>query len=92
MAANQLKLLDDGHPDIENSRLIRLIGGQVLGALGTPNNCRGTKVQRLWEHHYRANVVVGLDNVSATIAHSYFVVADSLGKILTSNPTIRRQY
>jgi len=49
-------------------------------------------VRRLWQDHYRVNVLVGSDLTSATIAHSYFLVADGDGKIVSSTPKITRKY
>ena len=92
MAADQLMVLDAERANTENSQLFDLIGNQILQALGAPNRLRAVNVRRLWEHHYRANVVVGDDAVSTTVAHSYFIVSDSTGRIVTSNPTIQRQY
>jgi hypothetical protein len=62
----------------------------VLQALGEPVGLHGVQVKMLWEDHYRVNVFVGLDAVSARIARSYFLVTDSSGNILTSNPTMTR--
>jgi hypothetical protein len=46
----------------------------------------------LWEDHYRVNVLVGFDAASTRVAHSYFLVVDSAGKVLTTTPTLRRHY
>lgn len=92
MAADQLTVLNEHRADTENSHLFDLIGNQILEVLGAPSRLRGVNVRRLWEHHYRANVVVGEDAVSSTVAHSYFIVSDSTGRIVTSNPTIQRRY
>jgi hypothetical protein len=92
MTTDQLTVLDATRPKSEASRLSDLIGGEVLQSLGTPSGLRGVRVKRLWEDHYRANVVVGEDALSAKVAHSFFVVADSSGKIVTSEPAIQRQY
>lgn len=92
MAADQLAVHDDLRTDTGHSHLFDLIGNQILEVLGAPSRLRGVNVRQLWEHHYRANVVVGEDAVSATVAHSYFIVSDSTGRIVTSNPTIQRQY
>ena len=92
MAADQLTVLDVKRPNAEDSQLVELIGNQILQALGAPTRLRGVNVRRLWDHHYRANVVVGENAISSTVAHSYFIVSDSTGRIVTSNPTIQRQY
>jgi hypothetical protein len=92
MAANQLTVLDAQQADTDDSQVFDHIGNQILQALGAPTRLRSVNVRRLWEHHYRANVIVGENAIASTVAHSYFVVSDSTGRIVTSNPTIQRQY
>jgi hypothetical protein len=92
MAKTETEAQNAGRPDSANLQLYDVIGSQILQALGEPKGFRGVNVRRLWEHHYRANVLVGSDVVSATVAHSYFVIADAVGKIVTSTPAITRQY
>lgn len=69
-----------------------VIRGDVLRTLGAPVGLYKVQVRRLWDDHYRVNILVGVDAVSAKVAHSYFLVADSDGKIITSTPLIERQY
>jgi hypothetical protein len=69
-----------------------VIGGQVMRALGQPGDLHRVEVRPLWEDHYRVNVLVGLDAVSARVAHSYFLVTDGQGTIVTATPAITRQY
>jgi hypothetical protein len=69
-----------------------LIGEQVIHTLGKPDGLYKVQVRPLWEGRYRVNVLIGEDIVSAKIAGSYFVEADSGGKIVGSRPTIRKQY
>jgi len=69
-----------------------VIGDRILQALGRPVDLYRVDVRQLWEDHYRANVVVGADVVSSRIAQSYFLVTDAGGNILTSTPSITRQY
>jgi hypothetical protein len=64
----------------------------VIGALGRPENLYQVTVQSLWPGRYRVNVWTGADATSARVAHSYFVAADDVGVIASSNPTITRQY
>ena len=64
------------------------IGQRVIHALGQPDGLRAVQVRRLWEDHYRVNVLVGADAVSAKIANSYFVQADADGNIIESTPKI----
>jgi hypothetical protein len=68
-----------------------LIRRQVLDALGKPGDVLGTQVRLLWENHYRVNVVVGADITSPRIAHSYFLVADGDGNIVTSTPAMTKR-
>jgi hypothetical protein len=72
--------------------LYALIGEQVIHTLGKPNDLLKVQVRPLWEDHYRVNVFVGIDGVSARVADSYFLVADSDGNIVESTPTITKQY
>jgi hypothetical protein len=76
----------------EHRPLNAVIGKQVLAALGQPGGLLGTQVRPLWQDHYRVNVFVGVDAVSAKIAHSYFLVVDRDGAIVASTPKITRQY
>ena len=68
------------------------IGQQVLHTLGLPADFQRVQVRPLWEDHYRVNVLVGPDAASTRVAHSYFLVVDSAGKVLTTTPTLRRHY
>jgi hypothetical protein len=68
------------------------LGKNVLHALGQPGALHRVQVKQLWEHHYRVNVFVGVDAASAKVAHSYFLVTDGEGQILTSTPQIAREY
>jgi hypothetical protein len=67
------------------------IGKQVLRVLGQPANLCRVQVWRLWEDHYRVNVLVG-ELATTRVAHSYFLVTDSGGNIVASTPAITRQY
>ncbi len=77
---------EDGGPE----RRSAAISGRVLHALGATDVPRRVDVCRLWDGHYRVNVLVG-EGASVRIAHSFFVVADGDGAILTSTPQITRQ-
>lgn len=81
---------------VERQRLAQqinaLIGNQVIHSLGQPGDLRKVQVKHLWNSNYRVNVFVGVDVASAKVAHSYFLVADSEGKITTSIPAITRHY
>ena len=78
--------------DSEASQLLARIGRHVLQALGEPSGLRAINVKRLWDDHYRVNVLIGRDATSATIAHSYFLKADGTGHVVTATPEIMRQY
>jgi hypothetical protein len=73
-------------------QLNAVIGKQVIHALGEPGGRHQVQVRHLWNDCYRVNVLVGEDAQSARIAHSYFIVTDDAGTVLTATPTIRRQY
>jgi hypothetical protein len=83
------------HAESEKSappQLNAVIGKQVMQRLGQPDNLQRVQVCRLWEDHYRVNVLVGADAASVKVAHSYFLEADGDGTILTSAPKIARRY
>ena len=63
-----------------------------MHTLGEPAGLHNVQVRLLWEDHYRVNVLVGEDTGQARVAHSYFLVVDPAGAVLTSTPTITRQY
>jgi hypothetical protein len=69
-----------------------VIAREILRVLGLPAGLRGVDVRPLWDNHYRANVLVGGDATSVTIAHSYFLQADGEGVILASTPALTRVY
>ena len=69
-----------------------LIREQVIHTLGEPAGLHKVQVRRLWEDHYRVNVLVGVDAASAKIANSYFLKSDSHGKIIASNPKLTKLY
>jgi gamma-glutamyltranspeptidase len=69
-----------------------LIEQQVLHALGEPRNLLKVQVRPLWDSNYRVNVFVGADAARAKIPHSYFVVADGDGNMVSATPTIHKHY
>jgi hypothetical protein len=69
-----------------------VIGKQVLLVLGKPDDLHRVQVRRLWEDHYRVNVLVGLDAASARVANSYFLVVEGNGTIVASTPLLTRKY
>jgi hypothetical protein len=83
------------HRDMEQHKretLNALVGQQVIHSLGKPNGLHRVQVRRLWDDHYRVNVLIGEDPASAKIANSYFVEADGNGNIVESTPKITKQY
>ncbi len=74
----------------EGAHLSDLIARRLLEALGRwGEGCR-TQVRRLWEGHYRVNLLTGADPASVRIVASYFLVVDVDGSILASTPAIAR--
>jgi hypothetical protein len=69
-----------------------LIGEQVIHLLGRPPNLLDIQVRNLWGDRYRANIFVGVNSASATINHSFFLIADGDGKITASTPAIARTF
>src|SRR5947209_1257276 len=68
------------------------VGDYVIRNLGRPSNLVAVQIRRLWEDHYRVNILVGENAASVTIPHSYFLVMGSDGSCLSSNPAIKREY
>ncbi len=60
--------------------------------LGEPDALNQVQVRRLWQGHYRVNVLVGANPTSIKIANSYFLQTDDDGNITNSNPKIAKQY
>jgi hypothetical protein len=76
----------------EAGLLEAVVCDSVLSNLGRPEGPHRIKVTCVWGHNYRVNVFAGPDITSFKIVHSYFVEADSNGKILKSFPAITRVY
>jgi hypothetical protein len=76
----------------ERQQLSALIGKQVMRTLGQPRGFHQVQVRKLWEDHYRVNILVGVDASSVKVAHSYFLEIDGDGNIVASTPIITRQY
>ena len=72
--------------------LNNLIREQVIHALGKPIDLRHVQVRKVWNDHYRVNVLVGVNAGSVRIANSYFLKIDSNGNIIASTPKITKQY
>jgi hypothetical protein len=69
-----------------------LISEQVIHCLGSPVDLLDVRVFRLWQDHYRVNVLVGKDVATRRVADSFFLVTDDDGKIISSAPAITRHY
>jgi hypothetical protein len=83
------------HSDREKAgrlQLSAIIGQHVMTALGQPVDLHQVQVRHLWADRYRVNVLVGADAACAKVAHSYFLVTDSDGRIVESAPQIIRHY
>jgi hypothetical protein len=76
----------------ERETLNDLIREQVIQALGKPMDLRNVQVRKIWNDHYRVNVIVGESAASVSIAHSYFLVIDSEGRLIAATPKITKQY
>ncbi len=84
---------DDNKPERDKTQTIfKRISDQVIQALGSPNDLRQVQVLKVWDDHYRVNVVVGLNAGSVRVANSYFLVVDGSGSLITSTPKITKQY
>jgi hypothetical protein len=92
MPAKQQDEQPANHEQQAPQQLGTVISGHVLHALGRPGDLCRVQVRRLWQDHYRVNVLVGADITTARIAHSYFLVADDNGSIVESTPEITRLY
>lgn len=90
------KLIDEPNAD-ETERAAGAIREHVMRALGRGSGSGRVRVWRLWEGHYRVNVYAGSGPPpaaiagglgSVVIAHSFFVVADPAGTVLTTIPAL----
>jgi hypothetical protein len=75
-----------------HQHLHALIGEQVIHGLGQPEGFHRVQVRKLWEDRYRVNVYAGPDTTSAIVAHSFFLVTDAEGTIVTATPKITKKY
>jgi hypothetical protein len=76
----------------ERETLSNLIREQVIHALGKPMDLRSVQVRKVWDDHYRVNVIVGESAGSVRVANSYFLVVDSDGRLIGSTPKITQLY
>jgi hypothetical protein len=57
-----------------------------------PIDLSHVQVRKLWDDHYRVNVLVGENSGSVRVAYSYFLKIDSDGRLIASTPKITKQY
>jgi hypothetical protein len=62
----------------------------VLRSLGLTAGQVVVVVRGLWPGRYRVNVLTGPDAATVRMTHSFFVVADDEGAILSSTPEMTR--
>jgi hypothetical protein len=74
----------------EGEHLSPVIARRLLEALGRGGEGWRGQVRRLWEGHYRVNLLTGAAPASTRIVASYFLVVDDDGSILASTPAIGR--
>ena len=82
----------DAEKPSETAQAANALGRTIMSALGRPADFYRVTVIRLWENHYRVNVLTGLNPSALAIAHSYFVAADDQGNVLNSTPPLARRY
>jgi hypothetical protein len=75
-----------------DQRVAGRIRQHVLAALGTPPVAHEVHVRPLWANYFRVNVLLGESVTCLTIAHSFFLQADSEGRVLTSSPELVQHY
>jgi len=92
MATKQQEKQTSDSEKQERQQISALIGKTVLHTLGQPGNLIRVQVRTLWGDYFRVNVLVGPDVASVKIAHSYFLLADAEGNILSSTPKIVKKY
>jgi len=76
----------------ERETLNYQIREQVIHALGMPFDLRNVQVLKVWENHYRVNVIVGLNAGSVRVANSFFLETDKNGGLIAATPKITKQY
>ena len=76
----------------ECGRLEGVVAAGVMRALGQPANFLRVSARLISPNTYRVNVFIGPHVASAKVAHSFFVAADNEGKLLSSNPPVKKMY
>ncbi len=78
-------------PD-ERETLDNLIREQVIHALGTPGDLRSVQVRKVWDDHYRVNVLVNEAAGTVRVANSFFLVINADGGLIAATPKILKLY
>ena len=92
---NELQCIQPKEDKLEHDKretLDNRIREQVIHALGTPIDLRNVLVRKIWDNHYRVNVIVGENAGAVRVANSYFVVINSDGGLIEATPKITKQY
>jgi hypothetical protein len=92
---NVIQLVEQPTNDFSQHKskiLNELISEQVIHALGTPDDLLQVQVRKVWDDHYRVNVLVGPNAGAVRLLNSYFVETDSNGQIITATPKIVKLY
>ena len=76
----------------ECGRLEGVVAMSVMCALGQPADFLRASARRVSPNTYRVNVFIGPHVASAKVAHSFFVEADNDGKVVSSNPPVKKMY
>jgi len=76
----------------EREALNYRIRKQVIDALGKPADLRNVQVLKVWDNHYRVNVIVGMNAAAIRIANSYLLEVGSDGSVIAASPKITKQY
>jgi len=76
----------------EREAIDKWISEQVIHALGRPTDLRDVQVRKVWDDHYRVNIIVGANAGSVRVANSFFLKIDSKGGLIATTPTITKQY
>ena len=91
-SANQVEKPTDEMPRDQHKALNNVIREQVIHALGTPKDLLKVQIRKVWDDHYRVNVLVGASSGSVRVANSFFVVTDSSGSLIAATPQIAKLY
>jgi hypothetical protein len=75
-----------------SERVTGRIRQHVLAALGSPSIAHEVHVRPLWANYFRVNVLLGESLTCLTVAHSFFLQADSEGRVLESSPELVQRY